>query len=64
MRDTTKGKNFGFRLPVEQFNVLKQIAESQDRSVASIIRLILDDNIDSFISTDHIRMREPAPRRI
>lgn len=45
MGQESKEKNFGFRLSSAQFQILKDIAARQDRSVAAIIRRAIDDYI-------------------
>jgi len=57
MERETKGKNFGFRLSETQFQILKDIADAQDRSVAAVLRRMMDEyfkNLKSVVYTDFI----------
>ena len=53
----TKGKKFGFRLPETQYQILQDIARAQDRSVAAVIRRMMDEylrNLKNVVHNDFI----------
>ena len=60
MERETKDKKFGFRLPETQYQILQDIAKAQDRSVAAVIRRMMDEYFKNLKS---VRTADPLGDR-